>query len=69
MLSPVRLFVTRWIIAQQAPLSMRFPQQEHWSGLPFPTLADLPDPGIELRSPALQKHSLKQMKLKFFPFL
>ena len=39
--------------ACQAPLSMRFPRQEHWSGLPFPSPGDLPDPGIELGSPAL----------------
>ena len=37
---------------------MGFPRQEYWSGLPFPSLEDLPDPGIELRSPALQADSL-----------
>ena len=42
----------------QAPLSMGFPRQEYWSGLPFPFLADLPNPGIELGSPALQADSL-----------
>ena len=54
-LSYVRLFVTVWIVAHQAPLSMGFPRQEYWSGLPFPTPGDLPDPGIEtasLTSPA-----------------
>ena len=45
-----------WIIARQAPLSMGFPRQEYWSGLPFPTPGGLPDSGIEhvfLASPAL----------------
>ena len=47
LLSHVQLFVTPWTIARQAPLSMEFPRQEYWSGLPFPTPRDLPDPGIE----------------------
>ena len=42
-----------WTIARQAPLSMEFSRQECWSGLPFPTLGDLPDSGIKLVSPAL----------------
>ena len=42
-----------WAVAQQAPMPMGFPRQEHWNGLPFPTLRDLPDPGIEPASPAL----------------
>ena len=41
-----------WMVALQAPLSMGFPRQEFWSGLPFPSLGDLPDSGIELVSPA-----------------
>ena len=45
-------------VAHQAPLSMGFPRQEYWSGLPFPSPGDLPDPGIELRSPALLADSL-----------
>ena len=48
--------VTPWTVALQAPLSMGFPRQEYWSGLPFPSPGDLPDPGIEpesLVSPAL----------------
>jgi len=45
-------------IACQTPLSMGFSKQEYWSGLPFPSLKDLPDPGIEPRSPELQAHSL-----------
>ena len=46
--SHVRLFVTPWTIAHQAPLSKRFSRQEYWSGLPFPPPGDLPHPGIEL---------------------
>ena len=55
-LSHVQLFVTLWSAACQAPLSMGFPRQEYWSGLPCPPPGDLPDPGIEpasLASPAL----------------
>ena len=56
--SHVRLFVTPWAVARQAPLSMGFLRQEYCSGLPFPSPGDLPDPGIELGSPALQADSL-----------
>ena len=42
----------------QAPISMGFPRQEYWSGLPFPSAGDLPDSGVEIRSPALQADSL-----------
>ena len=52
----VQLFVTLWTIARQTPLSMGFSRQEYWSGLPCPSLEDLPNPGIEptsLKSPAL----------------
>ena len=49
----VQLFATPWTVARQAPLSMEFPRQEYWSGLPFPSPGDLPDPGIEPASPAL----------------
>ena len=56
--SCVRLFVTLWTIACQAPLCMGFPRQEYWSGLPFPSTGDLPDQGTELQSPALQTDSL-----------
>ena len=49
--------VTPWTVACQAPLSIGFPQQESWSGLPFPSPGDLPDPGIEPGSPALQADS------------
>ena len=58
LLSRVRLFVTPWTVANQAPLSMGFSRQEYWSGLPFPSPGDLPDPGIEPKSPALQTDAL-----------
>ena len=51
-------FATLWTVARQAPLSMRFSRQEYWSGLPFPFPGDLPNPGIEPMSPALQADSL-----------
>ena len=57
-LSPVRLFVSPWTVAHQAPLSMGFSRQEYWSGLPFPSAGYLPDPGIEPRSSALQADTL-----------
>ena len=57
-LSHVRLFVTPWTVAYEAPPSMGFSRQECWSGLPFPSPGDLPDPGIEPRSPALQADAL-----------
>ena len=49
---------TSWTVAHQAPLSMRFSRQEHWSGLPFPSPGDLPDQRIKPMSPALQADSL-----------
>ena len=52
-LSSVRLFVTPWTVAHQAPPSVEFSRQEYWSGLPFPSPGDLPNPGIEPGSPAL----------------
>ena len=52
-LSHVRPFSTPWTVAYQAPLSMGFSKQEYWSGLPFPSPEDLPDPGIEPRPPTL----------------
>ena len=45
-------FVTPWTVASQALLSMEFSRQEYWSGLPFPSPGDLPNPGMELGSPA-----------------
>ena len=53
LLSRVRLFVTPWTVAHQAPLSVGFSRQEYWSGLPFPSRGDLPNPRIEPGSPAL----------------
>ena len=50
--------MTPQTVAHQAPLSMGFTRQEDWSGLPFPSPGDLPDPGIEPGSPALQADSL-----------
>ena len=50
--------MTLWTIACQAPLSMDFPKQEYWSGLPFLSPGDLPDPGIKPMSPALGGDSL-----------
>ena len=47
LLSHVRFFVTPWASAYQVPLSMGFSRQEYWSGFPFPSSGDLPDPGIE----------------------
>ena len=57
-LSRVRLFATPWTVARQAPLSMGFSRQEYWSGLPFPSPGDLPDPGMEPGSPALEADAL-----------
>ena len=58
LLSRVRLFATPWTVAYQASPSMGFPRQEYWSGLPFPSPGDLPDPGIEPRSPTLEADTL-----------
>ena len=57
-LSRVPHFGTPWTVAHQAPPFMGFSRQEYWSGLPFPSPGDLPDPGIESRSPALQADTL-----------
>ena len=58
LLSNVRLFATPWTVAHQAPPPMGFSRQEYWSGLPFPSPGDLPDPGIKPRSPALRAYAL-----------
>ena len=55
-----------WIVACQAPLSLGFSRQEYWSGLPFPSPGDLPNPGIEPRSPALQADSLLTKLVVFY---
>ena len=57
-LSRARLFATLWTVTHQAPLSMGFSRQDYWSGLPFPSPGDLPNPGIEARSPALLADAL-----------
>ena len=57
-LSRVRLFATPWTVANQTPPSMGFSRQEYCSGLPFPSPGNLPDPGIEPRSPAFQADTL-----------
>ena len=58
LLSPVQLFAIPWTVAYQAPPHMGFSRQEYWSGLPFPSPGELPDPGIEPGSPALQADAL-----------
>ena len=66
--SHIRTLANPWTAACQAPLSMGFPKQKYWSGLPFPSPGDLPDLEIELTSPALQMDSLllsHQGSLKF----
>ena len=57
-LSRVRLFATPWTVAYQAPQSMEFSRRDYWSGLPFPSSGDLPNPGIEPRSPVPQADAL-----------
>ena len=70
-LSHIQLFATPWTVAYQAPPSMGFSRQECWSGVPFPSPGDLPDPGIEPGSPALRADALpfelpgKPSKIKF----
>ena len=56
-LSSVQLFVTPWTVAKQTPPSMGSSKQEYWNRLPFPSPEDLPNPGIEPRSPTLQADS------------
>ena len=56
--SHIQLFATPWTVAHLAPLSMLFSRQEYWSRLACPPPGDLPDPGIEFVSPALQADSL-----------
>ena len=57
-LSRVQLFLTPWTVAYQPPPSMGFSKQECWSGLPFPSPGDLPNPGVEPMSPTLQAEAL-----------
>ena len=69
---------TPWTVAHQAPMSMELLRQKYWSGLPFPSPGDLPDPGIELSSPASPSLTSgffipellgKHLKSYFCPFL
>ena len=57
-LSCVQIFATLWTVAYQTPPFMGFSKQEYWSGLPFPSPGDLPNPGVEPRSPTLQADAL-----------
>ena len=59
-------FATPWTVAFQASLSLGFSRQEYWSGLPFSSPGDLPNPGIKLKSPTLQADSLPSQPYKFF---
>ena len=68
LLSYVRFFVTLWTVARQA-LSMGFPRQEYWSGLPFPPPGDLSDPGVEPVPPVWQANSLPLSHLGSPPYL
>ena len=75
-LSRVRLFATPWTVAYQAPPSMGFSRQECWSGVPFPSPGDLPNPEIEPRSPTLRADALPseppgkpQPSLSYYQFL
>ena len=63
-LSRVRLFATPWTVAYQAPQSMEFSRQEYWSGWPFPSPGDLPDPGIKPGSPALEADARGDRRIK-----
>ena len=56
--SPLWCLATPWTLVRQTPLSMEFSRQEYWHGLPCPSPGNLPNPGIELRSPVLQADSL-----------
>ena len=53
---------TPWTVTHQGPLSMGFSRQEYWNELPFPSPGDIPDPGIEPRSPSLQADSLPLLR-------
>ena len=66
-LSRVQLFATTWTVAYKAPLSIEFSRHEYWSGWPCPSPGDLPDPGIEPRSPALQADALTSEPMRLPP--
>ena len=63
LVSPVQFFATLWTVSYMAPWSIGFSRQEYWSGLPFSSPCDLPNPGIELGSPALQTDALSSEPL------
>ena len=67
-LSCVQLFATPWTVAYQAPPSMGFSRQDYWSGLPFPSPGDLPNPGIKPRSPTFQAGTLPSEPENIFFF-
>ena len=60
---------TPWTVAYQAALSMGFPRQKNWNGLPFPSPGDLPNPGIEPGSPALWADSFYHLSHQGTPFI
>ena len=62
-------FATPWILTCQAPLYMRFPRKEHWTGLPFPPPGDIPNPGIKPGFPALQRQILYHLNQRASSFL
>ena len=64
LLTWVQLFATPCTVARQAPLSMGFSRQECWSGLPFPSPGDLPDPEMELRSISRNGDKEKEMEVE-----
>ena len=64
LLSHVRLFVTPWTAACQTPLTMEYSRQEYWSGKPFPSPGDLPNPGIKPGSHTWQADSLPSEPLE-----
>ena len=80
-LGRVRLFVTPWTVAYQAPQFMEFSRQEYWIWLPFPSPGDIPNPGIEPVSPTLQADTLPSephtvclihkivLRIKFFGYV
>ena len=65
----VLLFWTPWTVAYQAPPSVEFSRQEYWSGVSFPSPGDLPNPGIEPGSPALQADALPPELPMAAPFI
>ena len=68
-LSRVRLFAIPWTVAYQAPPSMGFSRQQYWSGLPFPSPGDLPNPGIDPGSPSFQADALTSEPLMWKSYI